>query len=37
MAKIRIGIGSDFRLKDQKLGLGKNNPQERLESLVFHL
>ena len=31
MAKIRIGIGSDFRLKDQKLGLGKNNPQERLD------
>ena len=31
MAKIRIGIGSDFRLKDQKLGLGENNPQERLD------
>ena len=31
MAKLRIGIGSDFRLKDQKLGLGKNNPQERLD------
>ena len=31
MASIRIGIGSDFRLKDQKLGLGENNPQERLD------
>ena len=31
MAKIRIGIGSDFRLNDQKLGLGENNPQERLD------
>ena len=31
MAKIRTGIGSDFRLKDQKLGLGENNPQERLD------
>lgn len=31
MAKIRIGLGSDFRLNDQKLGLGENNPQERLD------
>ena len=31
MAKIRIGIGSEFNLKDQKVGLGTNNPQERLD------
>ena len=31
MAKFRIGLGSDFRLNDQKLGLGENNPQERLD------
>ena len=31
MAKIRIGLGSDFKLNDQKLGLGENNPQERLD------
>ena len=31
MAKIRIGLGSEFNLKDQKVGLGTNNPQERLD------
>ena len=49
MASIRIGIGSEFNLKDQKLGLGKIIPKQRLDvagvakgkrllkSLVFHL
>ena len=31
MAKIRIGLGSEFNLKDQKLGLGTDNPQARLD------
>jgi len=31
MAKIRIGLGSEFNLKDQKVGLGTNNPQTRLD------
>ena len=31
MAKIRIGLGSEFNLKDQKVGLGTNNPQARLD------
>ena len=31
MANIRIGLGSEFNLKDQKLGLGTDNPQTRLD------
>ena len=31
MANIRIGLGSEFNLKDQKLGFGTDNPQTRLD------
>ena len=31
MANIRIGLGSEFNLKDQKLGLGTDNPQTKLD------
>ena len=36
MANIRIGLGSEFNLKDQKLGLGTDNPQTRLDIAGFH-
>ncbi len=31
MAKIRIGLGSEFNLNNGNLGLGVTNPQVRLD------